>query len=358
MKKYLMTTAVVFIGFLQGFTQIVLQSSDMPSTGDTVRLSVALSTQNFDFTATGENFSWDFSGLQAVSQRLDTFKSVTQTPTVFWLSFLTSANLALRIGSGELMPGLVLDDAYQFYNKSSTAYKDMGFGIILSGIPIPLKFSSPDVVYTFPYNAGQSHTSDALLEYTLPGMGFLSIQRNRQTVADGWGNLTTPYGSFEVLRLKSIVYERDSVYIDTAAQGMMIERNYTEYKWMAKNKKVPVLQYTDDQLLGSIVFYQDSLRDLTVGISEKEKIVSAIVFPNPVTGSARVTISDFEEGEIVMKLINHLGVIVAESALIIRDNAGVIDLPFHPSDFKPGIYVLEIVQKQKRASSRIIFSHP
>lgn len=358
MKKYLLTMTLVFIVLLRGFTQIVLQSTDMPSSGDTVRLSIALSNQTFDFTATGENFNWDFSGLQAVSQRLDTFKSVTQTPTVFWLSFLTSANLALRLGSGELMPGLVLDDAYQFYNKSSTAYKDMGFGIILSGIPIPLKFSSPDIVYTFPYNAGQSHTSDAMLEYTLPGMGFLSIQRNRQTVADGWGNLTTPYGNFEVLRLKSIVYERDSVYIDTAAQGMMIERNYTEYKWMAKNKKVPILQFTDDQLLGSTVFYQDSLRDLTVGIPVKENFVSAIVFPNPVIGYARVSVSNFENGEIVMRLINHLGVTVAESASIIEANDNVIDLPFIPSDFNPGIYVLEIVQRQKRAGSRIIFSHP
>ena len=53
--------------------QITIGTSDLPSAGDTFRLSIAAPLTGADYTLTGPNHVWDFSQLTANSQRVDTF---------------------------------------------------------------------------------------------------------------------------------------------------------------------------------------------------------------------------------------------------------------------------------------------
>lgn len=337
--------------------QITLQSSDMPSAGDAVRNSIALNTSGFDFVSTGSDYFWDFSGLQAASQTIDTFRTVTQTPAVFWPSFFTSANLAQRMGGGEILPGVVLDDAYRFFHNSSSQYRDAGYGLIVGGIPLPLKFNNPDVVFSFPLTYGGSHSSNADLELALPGLGYISIQRNRQSQADGYGQLLTPFGLFEVLRIKSTVYERDSVYIDTAAQGGALVRNYIEYLWMAKNRDVPILQVLDDQVLGQIVTYQDSLRDLTVRVHEFHQDAVRL-YPHPVSSAARFEYPFKHHHNAILQLFSSDGQIVrSHPNFNVFAGQTVYQLPWNFGEILPGMYVLHIQSDDFLLVSKIIVMH-
>ncbi|HOI32058.1 MAG TPA: hypothetical protein PLC47_04770, partial [Bacteroidales bacterium] len=284
MKKSILLLIAIF-GFLIAHTQITITSSDMPAIGDTVRTSTAFDTDGYDFSRTGEDFNWNFGDLIPISQRVDTFLAVTSTPVVFWPFFLSSADLVNTFNPATLLPGLPDTRAYRFLESSSSRYQDLGYGLIYEGTPIPLKYNDPDEWYQFPMNYGQAYSDEAALEMALPGVGYVLIERNRQNTIDGWGSLTTPYGTFEVLRYKSEVSEYDSLEMNGIGQG--IYRDYTEYHWLAEGMAVPLLQATIDEMFGTMVVYRDSARIINVGMNEKQPAISTLsIFPNPVSQSA------------------------------------------------------------------------
>jgi hypothetical protein len=260
--------------------QITITNLDFASPNDTVRTSVSTNVQGFDFVSSGANYSWNYSSLPFEGQRLDTFFTIKQAPPLFLLTFFNVSNLVTRLGFQQLLPGLEISTAWQFFNKGLTNYRDWGYGLIIADIPLPLRFTTPDLLYNFPLSYNQNFSSNAFLEFPLQGVGYISIARNRQNQVDGWGSLTTPYGTFPTIRVKSTVRESDSIYIDSIGQGIRINRSYIEYKWLAKNQKIPLLVATVDSVLGTFISYKDSLRNQTVGLRNPVIPVQNI-YPQP-----------------------------------------------------------------------------
>lgn len=270
----------LFISAKFASAQITITSTDFASANDTVRTSLSANVQGFNFATTGPNHVWNYQAIVFDSQRLDTFFTIKQVPPVFLLTFFSVANLATKAGVQQLLPGVEIANAWQFVNKGLTNYRDWGYGLIVADIPLPLRFTTPDLLYNFPLTYNQTYNSNAFLEYPLPGVGYISIARNRQNHVDGWGSLTTPYGTFPTLRVRSKVIERDSIYIDSIGQGISINRSFIEYKWLAKNQKIPLLVATVDSILGTFVVYKDSLRSQTVGIPGNY-LSGQSVYPQP-----------------------------------------------------------------------------
>lgn len=254
---------MLFIGQINA--QITIDSNDMPSIGESVRTSISFDFQSYNFEETGNDHTWDFSELSSNIQRESTFIGVTQTPPVFWPFFLGSANLATEIQELNAFPELPVDGGYQFFQKTAVRYADTGIGLLVGGLPIPLKFNNPDVLYRFPMTVGYVDTTYADLSVGFPDIGHLEIERERISEVDGWGTLHTPYGSFETLRIKSMVAEYDSIYIDTLGQGFATNRFYTEYKWLGKGHGLPLLTVTEDPVFGSSITFIDSLRIMPPG---------------------------------------------------------------------------------------------
>jgi hypothetical protein len=230
----------------QAISQIVVTQADMPVAGDTLRLSVT----NFvpaGYASTAMDTTWDFSALEASSQKVDTFVSAYSTPAIYQLFFvlLGGANLAAPKSSLPI-PGLPVTDGFTFYKKSSSAYTDLGYAYTIQGLPLPAKYDNPDKLYQFPMTPGLTWSSDASFSITIPGIATYSTQRIRSNMVDGWGTLTTPYGTFPTLRVKSNLAIHDSVYIDTLGIGFPLNRNITEYKWLANGKGIPVLQIDEE----------------------------------------------------------------------------------------------------------------
>ncbi len=262
-KNIVFCCTLLLIGYVNA--QITINNSDMPSAGESVRTSITFDFQSFDFEETGIDHSWDFSGLTSVIQRESDFVSVTQTPPVFWPFFLGSANLATEIQELNAFPELPVDGGYQFYQNTAVRFADVGLGILIDGLPLPLKYDNPDVLYRFPMTMGYSDTTFADLSVGFPDIGHLLIERERISEVDGWGTLHTPYGSFETIRIKSMVAEYDSLYVDSLDQGFAINRFYTEYKWLGKGHGLPLLAVTEDPVFGSSITYIDSLRVIPPG---------------------------------------------------------------------------------------------
>lgn len=354
-SKWVCLLAILGIFTVQSFGQITIDDSDMPSAGDTIRISTALNFDLYDFEETGENFTWDYSNLVSISQRVDTFVAVTETPIFYWPFFIFSANLASPLISDSPFPEIPLTDTYNFYNNNSNNYSDLGFAATLFGIPLPFKFDNPDVVYDFPMNYGNADSSESGFNFGLENLGYIKVERKRVNTVDGWGSLITPYGTFDVLRMKSEVYEYDSVYIDSISLGIPVEREYIEYKWLAKEQKIPLLTVSSN-LLGLVVDYVDSLQTEVTSIpdqlTETKRFVN--VYPNPSSQHINIELISKISDVVEVQFFNIQGEAVSEkNALVVNGNLLRLNLEEFIS--KPGTYFMQLSGNGFSATKKILF---
>lgn len=287
MNKIISSLFILCTSFLLATGQITVNNQDMPIVGNIYTKSTAASVGSIDYTITGANHFWDFSSLVPVSQTADTFVTVMQTPAFYYPSFVLSANQALKQPNINL--GLFqMTNVYNFLNNSTSAYNLVGYAAQLNGIPLPLKYDNPDRYYKFPLNYGNIDSSNSHANLNVPGFGYFNEVKKRKNTVDGWGTLVTPYGTFQVLRVKSVIYQKDSLHLDTIPINFpAVVRNITEYKWIAKNQGIPLLEIVETSLgimpaFTTTITYKDSLRNL--GINEKPITISENkinIYPNP-----------------------------------------------------------------------------
>lgn len=239
-------TALFLIIQIQTQAQITITRNDMPVIGDTIRVSTATNLPDIDPSLTGPSYTWDFSSLEPVSQTVEEYVSINTTPFLYQIVFNQNvANLASPVTDIDFVPGFEITDAYVYYRATTGSYTRPGYAATIMGIPVPMKFDQAELLYTFPLQYNSSADS-SISNYSigLPGMGYFSIERKRVNQVDGWGSVTTPYGTFEALRVKSTVYERDSLYLDSIQTGFPLLRNYIEYHWLGNEQSIPLLTIT------------------------------------------------------------------------------------------------------------------
>lgn len=265
-KQYLFRSLVTILILIStsSFAQIVITSGDMPSQGDTARVSTAayMETQIVDPAITGFDYSWDYSGLQPTAQSVLSFVNPIQTNFLYYLTFgPTVANLAMPVEGLEFVD-LQVTDAYEFYRNTTGEYVRAGYAATIMGIPLPLKYDVPERIYKFPLSVNSTPDSSiSTFEIQYPLVAYFYQYKKRVNSVDGSGILVTPYGSFNTLRVKSVIYERDSLYLDSLQTGIPIIRNITEYRWLSPDFPVPLLTITQEGLSYSVQ-YIDSVRNI------------------------------------------------------------------------------------------------
>ncbi|HDO27526.1 MAG TPA: T9SS type A sorting domain-containing protein [Bacteroidetes bacterium] len=349
--KYITAILVLMISGTCLTAQITVNQDDMPSTGDTVRKRMALNFENYDFESAGPDFTWDFSGLIPLSQTVDTFLSVTETPVFYWPFFLFSANLATPELGDLPFPQIPLTDVFTFFNNKSPGFDDVGFAATLYGVPLSFKYNNPDRLYAFPMNFGDVDSSLSGFQFGIPDVGYIMVQKKRVNTVDGWGTLITPYGTFDVLRQKSVVDEYDSIYLDSLNAGVPVNRHYIEYKWLAKNGKEPLLQVNDD-LMNFVVYYVDSVRNIPLAVPEGQVSdeFTVKIYPNPAVNRFWVWSKEFEVGEATIKLFDLNGKRIFEKHI----PAGEENVNFNVSNLKSGVYLCVIETKKQLVMKKLI----
>ncbi len=284
-KLFTLVISIVVMGSPL-FSQIVINTTDMPHVGDTLRESQT-NVAPAGYSKTGMDTIWNFSSLQALSQRIDTFASVASTPWAYQL-FFAGANLATPL-TGSPIPGLPVTQGYTFFKNSSASYSEMGSAYTVQNLPLPAKYDNPDIHYEFPMAPGNTWSSTAAFSINVPNLAYFSTHRYRTNIVDGWGLLTTPYGTFQTLRVKSTLLEHDSVYIDSLSTGFPFNRNIIQYIWLGKGKSVPLLQVNEEGTLVTTSyrdFYRMSAKPLSATLGHDTAVFmgSSITLHATVTG--------------------------------------------------------------------------
>lgn len=253
-----------------------IDRSDLPIVGDTLRLSQAapvLPASAPPLTRRGPNQTWNYAALTPVAQRVESYKNLNTTaPTLqFVFGPLGGANRATLVSPQQLPAlggALPITDPVEFYNLSNADFRSVGFGATFGGFGVPVTYPSQaqqDVIYRFPLSFSSAPDSSSSFFETPPvvaGTGYLSQRRKRVNRPDAWGTLTTPFGTFQTVRVVTRLEDHDSLAVaGMPGQGLTLPVR-RQYKWLAKTIHVPVLTITTVVTGGQEVVASVEYRDV------------------------------------------------------------------------------------------------
>jgi len=359
-KIYLSFLGIVIILITAGSSsaQITIGSSDLPNTGDVIRISNGQAFPGMNAALTGPDYTWDYSQLAPTSQTVDTFVSVLSTG-LYAFQFYTNSSFALKSNTPtvSLFGVLSIDYEYDFFKKSPSAYVQTGFGASMNTFPLSVPFEPKDTIYRFPLEYNNASTSSSAFFVSIPGLGYYGGKKIRTDTVDGWGTLTTPYGTFPVLRVKSVIHEIDSIHSDTLHVGFSFARPVlTEYKWLGNNQRIPLLQINSSAGVATQIHYRDSLRINPLAVLPVEQPdLQFNIYPNPTGDMMMIDYYLSKESEISVDIFNGLGEKISSDSFgkkVPGNQFLMINL--EEKNISPGIYFVSMNVDGRSFKSQLI----
>lgn len=302
---------LLVLGFIWQFThaQITITKNDMPAI-DSLYPYIRCVPINVNFTATGANYTWDYTNLNTLGNQTLSMVNPAITPLVYQLVFnnpLLPNNNSTHAQEGvELnLPasfGFTVTDVYNFYKNSNTSFTQVGFCATINGIQTPIPYQLKDMVYQFPLDFGDQDITEFYFEINIPTVGFWKQKGERTNEVDGWGTLLLPGNqAYEVLRVKTTLHLTDSIRLESAGFTLPVTRKLYEYKFLAKGNKFPVLQIntqpafltTGPQIVQSVTYKSPEPEVNTVSLPDFSNAVK--VFPNPAQHEIGISGIDWQE---------------------------------------------------------------
>lgn len=359
MKKRLLSL-IAFLPLLVN-AQISMTSSNMPVSGDTCRYSTANVSAIGNYTATGTNFSWSFS-MTPTGQEIRKFQPSAQTPYFFYFLFPKYGEKILDSVPIPSIPGnpISIRNVYSFYKKVTTpsSFNSEGLGLTMSGIPIGATYSDEDELYKFPLTYGNrdsttfklSTPSNTMIPFTYKKQGY------RITEADGWGSITTPYGTASCLRVVTTQYSMDTITISALPAGFNkfgFPNYMRSYQWLTTGEKIPYLEVMGNVVAGNFtptqVRYRDKARVIT---AMREEAFSPVisVFPNPAVDE--LTVTTIRQEALTIEITDLQGKVLKK--LLSEEDLGPVNqYTINVSGLAKGLYILNVSGKTGRQSLKI-----
>lgn len=274
--------------------QITITRNDMPQSGDTVRvMNAQIGNIGSRLAATGPNFNWDFSDLQPAQDELLAYRPGIQTPYFF---FLTA--YGVKVADEINLFVTSFRNVYDFYNLNNNRLAITGRGITIEGLPLPAFYSDPDEQFFLPLTYGRRDTSTFAWGLTVPTFGGYQSRGGRLTEVDGYGTITTPFGSFECLRVRSTLRIIDSVSFNGLNLNLP-PRTEVEYYWLAKDEKAPVLKARGTSFFGNFTPQQVQYRyqppELRPPLKVNVPNGQVLLYPNPATERLFVAVGNLDQ---------------------------------------------------------------
>lgn len=337
---------------LQG--QITINSGDMPSENEVFITSNSFLLL-FDEEDTGEDHVWDFSELISISQDSTSFIDLSDTPFIFQFIFNNpfdpnnQATEGKELNGLDLIPTIEIEDAYLFTKNSSSKLEELGFGVTFSGIQLPIQYDNKKTVYEFPLSYGDSISDTYSFSVTVPNFAYLGESGTRMYEVDGWGSLTTPFGTFDALRTRIEHIYEDSIYIDSSDFGISIPRSLVIYEWLGEDTGIPLLQINTEFGLVTSVVYQDSLQISTNIIENLEELSAFKIYPQPAKDYLNVELERQPTKGFEVIIYDLSGKEVYREYYDAKKKVSI-----STESLSPGIYMLEVQMDSYRKVNKLI----
>lgn len=302
MRKSYFLAAVPFL-FGSLIAQPVIDGSEFTGPGtDLVYLNSAPGAElPFDLGDAGENLTWDFSDLPTLDQVEEVYEDINDMGLLYQLTFSNPeapdvmSTHSLPLGNPAEDLDLDLDipveisDAYRFFRNDATGYYEVGLAFSLSGFPLITSYDDTDRIYPFPLSYDDRDTVSTAFDIEVPLFGYYGQSGMRYTHADAWGTLITPYGTYDVVRVKSERLLTDTIFIGELGVGQTVERPMqTDYAWISPDAEGEVLRISviDGQTVNVQMLTDEDIDLSTEAADLSGRAVE--VWPNPATDFIRV----------------------------------------------------------------------
>lgn len=344
MKKTLLSAILFCFGVLSASAQITITTADVATASKIIYQETDTLPAVSIGTALATSQNWDMSLLKTGTKDTLSFLNANWVPNAAF----PTANLAMKQGS---------QDNYAYMLNSATGLFIVGNAVIAdfgSG-PKPLKqINSPyEQLMAFPATYSTSFinnfitTTPSFYININPGVQIDSARGKsvvaKTVIVDAWGSLTTPLGTYNVIRSKETKVNHDTIDVYVPLFGgwqlgaQKAADSVVTYTWWANGIGFPIVSATMDST-GAVKSVQ-WLQSLPVtGINELASSVNVNVFPNPAENELNITI-DGSKTESV-QIVDITGRLINTYA--VENNHVVINT----SDFANGIYTYSIIGKE------------
>jgi hypothetical protein len=335
------------------FSQITLTQNDVGPINR--RVSVELNESNPAAApgASGANMSWNFGPLGYDYQDTFTFVNPQFTP---YASDYPSANIAM----------VNTTPVYGYSIVDNTAFRMIGQADAFSSGLYIYKYLKPETILKFPltYQSAFKDTSATLMQMYMgfdPGIGsvvdsFRSITTTyKDIVADGYGSLTTDFGTTNALRLNNMQYVEtvseyylNGAWIPAAPTTLDSSRIYT---WWANGIGAPLLELTEDLATNTITEALVVTGTQTIlGAVEISGPAALNVYPNPANNELHIAGGT---NEYEVELLDLQG------RTMIREKATAELYTLDLSAVPAGMYMLRVNEYEtgKIRSEKIVIEH-
>jgi hypothetical protein len=266
--------------------QITITHADLPTIG----LQVIRAVDDITPISPGEpglNQIWDFTNL--IESRFDTilYLPVAGAPNI---QNYPGAEVAIKHLQGQSQ----VDYDYEYARYSDQGMRYVGdedlvtiFGefqiaIHISTTPNPLNLK-------LPFNYGDVNIENMVYDWTIASRNAgVTMDSSRQishmtvtSTGDASGFMSTPYGSFPVLRVREDIFSQDSLFSWTPggwAFNQFEESSWSQYRWYANNYFEVGYYKIDDEKGNTMTFFKS---ETVVGSSSIPLTSCYKVYPNP-----------------------------------------------------------------------------
>ncbi|HLW30297.1 MAG TPA: T9SS type A sorting domain-containing protein [Brumimicrobium sp.] len=356
MKRTLLFTAL--LSSISLFGQTIITSTDFIEAGD----SVGVSTTNdfsIDYAATASDTVWDFSNLEDNTQLFEIAYDISTAGTVIGFQFGQYAPPKFQASFYQPFDGLPLDQLggilpinIESINRLSKVEEDkvsyVGYSMKVNGQGVGFRSDTIEVAYLLPLSYGDIDTSRGYTNMDLNPIFDAQIIQYRQRISkvDGEGQLTTPYGTYNVLRVHHSIKETDSIRVALGPinQWIPINRTINEYEWWDKGLKRPVLKVETEGVFGNdnptrITYLNNQIANI------KKNTIEVAIYPNPTSGF--VTLKSIEQ-------IETINVYSIDGKTIQTKSPNSKEINLDLTHLPSGIYTLHTVTKNGQSFNPIV----
>jgi hypothetical protein len=345
-KNVLLMLPLLLMGIITN-AQITVTNTAFASVGQSFGTNIVNGLQRIDITPAGPNQTWDMADLQGTS--ID-FTATAAASGVAGVNFPT-ANIILPEIGGVAGDGYVKISANQMETVGVLATID---GLV-SNFPVKITPTRVDLITPMSYQntSSSAYNFQVVLDpHTPAGTALdsaitaleastgnpplvtvdslrITFNATRITEVDAWGSLTTPTGTFDVLRLKKVDYTNTILEVKVTFFGVpnVLWQNLSDpnnvlgvdpatlpfggldtiitYEFWDATQQQPILKATTDA--NDTPTYGQYYRS---GVSTKGQALTSgdvTVFPNPATDNFTLELKNFEAGNYTFKMYNMLG---------------------------------------------------
>jgi hypothetical protein len=341
MKKTLLILATVASS--SAFAQITINAGNLVDAMSVVELAIDLN--QISHTPSGPNQTWDYSGL------VESESNSLQFGAPSWFT------------AGSNFPNASLGSVDQsgtevFYSKTDTAFDLLGaYGDFTGdGNLTSVSFSPYQRQLNFPSTYGSTFENESAINLTINDVQgvdsvVVTITTYKTSEIDAWGNITTPFGTFNTLRqhVKDSVVQSFTAYLFGLPVQNQSETELTHtYSFYtdAENSKYILLQYTFDPEFSTVADVQWQKSAPVASIEVAQKTNSFIAFPNPALDVVTVLSDASMNGELTV--VDLVGKVIYTENLT-NTQQKTIDV----SSWKAGMYVFNISSNGKTSSKKV-----